>query len=203
MNSDDAMMQLVASGDHATFESLYNRWNERILKYLLWMNVCRQDADNMSQEVWLRVYSKCRDYEGRGLFWFWIKRIAKGIFIDSVRKTRESVCQSCSDDDGVSLVDRYLASTGDSLDRMIYDEESEKVSSVLQDIPALQAEVFSLYVFGGMSFPEIAEMLSVPVPTVKSRCRLAKEKIRERLGICQPKIELEISKSQSRQMVMF
>ena len=50
----------------------------------------------------------------------------------------ESVYQSCSDDDGVSLVDRYLASTGDSLDRMIYDEESEKVSSVLQDIPALK-----------------------------------------------------------------
>ena len=189
--TDDELMAQIADGDQQAFSKLFTRWNESVIYFVYRRVRSRHGAEDLAQEVWACVFKHRSSYVANGNFSGWIYRIAKNEVIDHHRRNKKysttcSIDRSAEFDNADDFLDRYLSATGDTVDRAITAEEMTRVEEVLPTLPIDQQQAFSLYVFAMMSLPEIAVMMECGLSTVKSRVRLAREKIRLALGIVQP-----------------
>lgn len=187
MDASDLLMARIANGDSDAFSDLFNEWNLNLKRFIYKCTSHRgrrSSCSDVAQEVWIHVHQFASDYLPRGNFKGWLFRIAINVSIDLFRRDRRR--QSVQWEWGDQLVEHYMIATGDTVERAIGAEEIARVEKILPSIPDDQAAVFSLFVFGGLSLPEIAEKMSESLPTTKSRFRLAKEKIRLALGVVKP-----------------
>ncbi len=145
-------------------------------------------AEDVTQEAFLSVWrSGARFDAARGSVRTWTLGIVRNRAIDALRRAAGSAPKLNLDDEAV-LEARPSDDFTDS--EAIRRETSRRVRGALQELPSEQSEVIGLAYFGGFSHSEIAEMLGMPLGTVKGRMRLGLEKIRvmlaERMGIDGP-----------------
>lgn len=193
--TDDELMGMVGLGDAAAFAELCGRYERQLTGWLNRRLGDWQKAEDMAQETFLRIYSKASSYLPNGQFSGWLFRIASNLIVDQSRRQKndwiDQAISSRPSKDHDDLVTRFAAEgfdVGDSIDQ---HELAEMVDEILTRIPDDQRMTFTLAVFVGLSLPEIAEAMETNLPTTKSRMRLAREKIRERLqayGICDPRL---------------
>lgn len=179
MKDADELMGLVQQGDSSAFSELFEEFNRELTWFLARRSGLWQTGEDLAQIVWMKVHQSAKLYRPLGQFNGWLLRMAKHTLIDHIRLTkreRESRAVNAPDDDLTSRV----PSRDDDFDRMLTEEESQRVEDLLPSIPEDQAMVFSLYVFCGLTLPEIAKQMDSNLPTTKSRFRLAKEKLFEK-----------------------
>jgi RNA polymerase sigma-70 factor, ECF subfamily len=130
-------------------------------------------AEELSQETMLTVWRKAGLYSGdKGSATTWIFTIARNLRIDRLRKELNWV--------GLPEGHNEEASTDALPDDVLSEQERKvRVQKALKELPADQLEVVSLSYIEGLSHSEIADRLHLPLGTVKSRMRLAYQKIRE------------------------
>jgi len=135
-----------------------------------------ETAEEIVQETMLSVWRKAHLFaESKGSFSTWVFTIARNLRIDKLR--RNTGWQELSGE----IEDR--PSEDDSpYDELQREQQRERVAEALETLTPEQNEVVRLAYIEGLTHTEIAERLSVPLGTVKSRMRLAYGKIRERLG---------------------
>jgi RNA polymerase sigma-70 factor (ECF subfamily) len=134
-----------------------------------------QLAEDIAQETLLTVWRKAALYAGeKGSMTTWVFAIARNLRIDRLR--REVPWQELPEG-------RMAEASDEPLPDEVMDEKErqERVQAALADLPSEQKEVVSLAYLEGLSHSEIAERLSVPLGTVKSRMRIAYQKIRQAL----------------------
>jgi RNA polymerase sigma-70 factor, ECF subfamily len=142
-------------------------------------------AEDVTQEAFLSVWrSGARFDPTRGSVRTWTLGIVRNRSIDALRRLAGSAPKLDLDDDGLLEAQPAGERTeGEAIRR----ETARTVRGALRDLPAEQSEVIGLAYFGGFSHSEIAEILGMPLGTVKGRMRLGLEKIRvslaEGLGI--------------------
>lgn len=164
--------RVAVARDEAAFKTLFAMFGPRIKALLMRQGADGQVAEDVAQEAMLSVWRKAALYDpGKGSVATWIYTIARNLRIDRVR--RERVFQEL-DDDGpeqpsdAPLQDETLAS----------HQTQARVRAVLADLPPEQVEIVMLAYVEGLSHSEIAGKLKLPMGTVKSRMRLAYQKIR-------------------------
>lgn len=177
-------MTLVERKDADAFEVLYDRHGGAA--YSLAHRIVGNSAvaEDVTQEAFISVWrSGARFDAARGSVRSWTLGIVRNRAIDSLRRASGSAPKLDLDDDGV-LEGQTAGELTDS--EAIRRETSRRLRGALQELPTEQAEVIALAYFGGFTHSEIAEMLSMPLGTVKGRMRLGLEKIRamlaERMG---------------------
>ncbi|MBI5431935.1 MAG: sigma-70 family RNA polymerase sigma factor [Planctomycetes bacterium] len=137
------------------------------------------EAEDLTQEVFLRLYRFSAEYEARDAFGAYALRIARNAWIDAGRR-RASRPQVAHDEplDELDVVDELAPGPRD-LELL---EESERARAALARLPESHRWVFELAVLRGRPYPEIAERLGIPLGTVKSRVFHAVRKLRELLA---------------------
>ena len=137
------------------------------------------------QEVFLRLIRKGAGWERRAKLSTWLFQIARNLVVDSYRRASHrkhpSLDQPARGEESGRLGDAVAHPGPDTERRAMDGEFTEALEAALQEIPAEQREVFLLRQVHGIPFQEIARMLEVGVPTVKSRMRYALKALRERL----------------------
>lgn len=183
-DEDDTLMLRLQGGDRQAFDQLVARHQSSLLGFFIRHLHDAQLAEDLTQETLLRVFHQAWDYLPRGCFRGWMFRIARNLLIDSTRRrAHDALVRAVSSREGAD--DDHLASIpgADSPPDRLADqhEVAQVVDSILPELPEEQRLTFLLYHFGGLSLPEIAEALEANLPTTKSRLRLAREKLQERL----------------------
>lgn len=184
MTDDDQRMIRIQSGDPHAFEELVDCHQGPLVGFFFRNTRDVQLSEDLAQETLLRVYNQSWDYLPVGRFAGWMYRIARNLLIDNIRRQ--------SHDALVKAVKGKYDDDNDALSRLAgqvippdeianHREISRIVDSLLEQIPEDQRLTFVLHHYSGLTLSEVADVMETSLPTSKSRLRLAREKLREKL----------------------
>jgi RNA polymerase sigma-70 factor (ECF subfamily) len=173
--ADEDVMQYVRKGDPRAFEVLYERHSGVAFSLAYRMVGKRAQAEDVVQEAFLSIWRSGARYErARGSVRTWVLGIVHNRAIDSLRRATVHDKRRASDE---GIEERFEARDRTDVE-VARREEATTVRTAMDTLPPEQSQVIELAYFGGFSHSEIAEMLSMPVGTVKGRMRLGLEKMR-------------------------
>ncbi len=188
-SGEDELIERAQAGDAEAFCQLARTYQRRI--YSLALYYCRDahDAEDLSQEVWLKAYKALGSFRGDASFYTWLRRIMVNAFLDHRHdKTKRR------DDNAVSLETEMLDAANESgraTDRRAVDLETnthqrilvDQVMRVLDELTAQQRLIFLLKHREGMTVDEIALMLNCSTGTIKKSLFRVIVKLRHHFGI--------------------
>lgn len=184
-DTNETLMLRFRTGDVRAFEILLQRHRHSIYEFVLRSvgphNTAQ--AEDLTQETFLRVVKQASTYEQRAKFTTWLFTLARNLCIDASRRQKHRKAQSldATDEEGHSLLDR-TASSGLAVDRQAIGQQlKERLEAAISELPDDQREVFLMRESADLSFKEIADVIGVSENTVKSRMRYALEKLRASL----------------------
>ena len=183
--SDEALMLQLQTGDLCSFDTLVKRWEKPLLNYCYRMVNDIALAEDLRQEVFLRIYRSAKTYRPAAQFSTWMYRIATNLCLDTLAKQQRRKEVS---------IDSYLESESEGFDERLIDpsnpphavvirkETERRVRSALARLPEDLRVVVTLRHYNGMKFREIAEILECPISTVKSRMTAGLERLSRMLS---------------------
>lgn len=178
---DESLMLAWRGGDAAAFERLYGRHKGGVLRYLLRQTGRRELAEELFQDVWLKVVNARAGYEARARFGAWLYSIAHNRLMDYFRE--HSRAHLVSYEDEATMVEEPPAAAQAQPDRRLErKQDAQLLLRLLDDLPLAQREAFVLQQEGELSVEEIAVVTGVNRETAKSRLRYALNKLRAELG---------------------
>jgi RNA polymerase sigma-70 factor (ECF subfamily) len=172
---DEDLMAMVRNGDAAAFEVIYERHGG--IAYSLAHRMCqrKQAAEDVVQEAFLSAWRRSVSYDpARGSVRTWLLGIVHNRAIDSLRRSGSDIRRRV--DIPVEEVD--VESDVDVGAQVVQRDQAGIVRGAMSDLPEEQSKVIELAYFGGYTHTEIADMLGLPVGTVKGRMRLGLTKLR-------------------------
>lgn len=165
-------------------DELIVRYQHRLLRYLLFLTSSRELAEDLFQEVWIRVMLRGAQFNGKSRFDTWLFTIARNLVIDFRRKrtlaSLDELFDGAGDDDrpmAIEITDEQPS----PFDRLATGEDRLRVSEALLEIDTLYREVLVLRFHEGLSLQEIADVTRAPLSTVKSRLYRGLAAIKSRL----------------------
>jgi RNA polymerase sigma-70 factor (ECF subfamily) len=173
--ADEDLVSLAEGGDAGAFAGLYDRHSRAAYSLAYRMMGERQAAEDLVQDAFLEVWRAAGSYRAeRGSVRTWILSIVHHRGIDQLRSTARRR----------QIVDEVEATTPTSQPSEAFSEtwrnsQREQVREALRVLPPEQLKVLELAYFSGYTHKEIAELLDLPLGTVKGRMRLGLKKIRE------------------------
>jgi RNA polymerase sigma-70 factor, ECF subfamily len=178
--ADEDLMPLLAEKDPEAFEVFYDRHGGAAYSVAYRIVGDRSGAEDVVQEAFLSIWRSGAHFDrARGSVRSWTLGIVRNRAIDALR--RQSGKAPKLDFDDEAAIEARAAP--DYTDEQAIDRESAReLHGALSELPDEQSKVIELAYFGGFSHSEIAEMLSMPLGTVKGRMRLGIEKIRTQLA---------------------
>jgi len=169
--SDDELMHLVKTGDFSAFDELYNRYRHLLRRFLFSLTWDQDASEDYLQEVFVRLFQSRERYAPTGRFSAYLFRIAKNYYLTQRRKRRPeevSLAQECMD--GFRPFENIRAN--ERIEPEVHLLEAYRrwrIRRAIDSLPEAQKLVFVMSHLEGMRYVEIAEVLHVPLGTVKSR----------------------------------
>ena len=184
--SDEELMARIAGSDAQAFEVLVRRHQRRILNLIYRSIGDRIQAEDVAQEVFLRVWRAAEDYEPKSKFTTWVYRIAVNLCLDALKATHRKqpfvhLYAGAENSDGNDGVLNGCDSAPSPEELLIDAEESGRIFAALQSLPANQCLAVVLKKFDDLSYDEISRILGCSVAAVESLLVRAKKTLRERL----------------------
>lgn len=183
--TDEALMLAYRDGDADAFAALYRRWRGRLYRYLA--HQAAEVADELFQDVWLRVVGAREGYEVTARFSTWLFRIAHNRLVDHFRGRSRALAATFTDpesdpeDDPASQLPAPERESPPAL--LERRQMARHILDCLATLPPPQREAFLMAEEGGMSLEEIGRATGVGRETAKSRLRYALERLRRCLGV--------------------
>ena len=185
-NTDDELMAAFIVGDTAAMETLFLRYRQSVYSWLLRMTGDAAEAEDIYQDVWLKVIRHAADYRS-GNFRAWLWQIVRNKTTDRMRKMSPSLILdspiSAEGEGEETIVDQL--SDDRAADALMQIEEVERqrvVCEAIEALPMAQREVVLLRVNGELPFKEIADMLATPIGTVLARMHKAVKSLKDTLA---------------------
>jgi RNA polymerase sigma-70 factor, ECF subfamily len=184
MTDDDRLMVGIQSGDSRAFEELVARYQGPLYGFFFTNTHDSGLSEDLTQETLLRVYNQAWDYLPVGRFRGWMYRIARNLLIDNIRRQSHDALIKAVKGGGADEVDgmaRLAAQVVSAEELADHRELASLVDDMLDEIPDDQRLTFTLHHYAGLTLTEVADAMETSLPTSKSRLRLAREKLREKL----------------------
>ncbi len=191
---DSELILKFLDGDVQAFNVLVNRWQNKIYNFVFKVLGKREDAKDITQKAFIKVYKNLRKLKDKGKFSPWIYQIAMNLCRDEMRKNKrfpnvslhEKIRTSSGED--MELKDFLSDESSDITDELYQGEMAEIIRKGLNMLPEKQRIVIIMKEYQGLKFREISEILHEPVNTIKSRMYYGLNALRKALA------ELEINK---------
>ena len=165
-------------------DELIVRYQHRLLRYLLFLTSSRELAEDLFQEVWMRVLMRGSQYNGKARFDTWLFTIARNLVIDYRRKrtlaSLDELFEGSTEDDR-PMTFEVADEQPSPFDRLSSGEDRERVSEALLELDTVYREVLVLRFHEDLSLQEIATVTRAPLSTVKSRLYRGLAAIKPRL----------------------
>ena len=167
------LVGLACEGDKPAFAELVRRHQGRVRGLLMRLAQDRVLADDLAQEVFLRAYRGLVGFQRRSAFGTWLYRIAYNVYLNNRTRVRR-FCELPEDYVAAAVApDGAMSAPRSDLRR--------DLSAAIETLPERYRAVVVLYYLEEVSYPEIADILAVPLGTVKTHLHRAKKLLRERM----------------------
>jgi len=180
--SDDQLIERTLAGETEAFGVLVRRWENPIYGLSLRMLGRDEDARDVCQETFISAYRNLRKFRGDSKFSSWLYRIALNACNSRLRRSENGLSQPLepATTDGATI--EYSDPTAEDVaERMQRDQRADLVRRALHSLPAEMRQVILMKEYEELTFNEIAEILQIPVSTVKSRLYTGLQQMRARL----------------------
>jgi RNA polymerase sigma-70 factor (ECF subfamily) len=181
-SEDETLVQRMAEGDEQALGALYDRWHPVV--HAVVSRVLRRpdDVEEIVEETFWQAWRQAARHDpARGAVQTWLLTIARSRALDRVRALRRRREDPLEGEDGPLVVPQ--AAPDDPVLEAEHAERRRIVAEALASLPAEQREALELGYYGGLSQSEIADRTGQPLGTVKTRMRLAMQKLRSQLRI--------------------
>ena len=178
--NDNELISKVLSGDQQAYGSLVNRYQNYVFTLALRFTKNREDAEEVSQDIFIKAYRALADFRGASKFSTWLYTIVNTTCITFLRKKRLEIH---------SLDNEKVFEVADSMDsgmRANLVEQKSRVSMVTNAIKMLStddAEVITLFYKGEQTLEEIAQILGIEANTAKVRLHRARTRLKEKMEL--------------------
>ncbi|MCS6898802.1 MAG: sigma-70 family RNA polymerase sigma factor [Myxococcales bacterium] len=181
---DRGLIEAAREGDQAAFRRLVERHQRRA--YTIAFNLVRDenDAREIVQEAFLRVYRSLHTFQGGSSFFTWLYRIVTNLAIDAVRKPGRGIAfdegASFEEEPEYPLLSRIDGA--DPLDALHRNELGQKLAAALEALPPYHRSVILMREVDGLSYDEMAQVMGVSKGTIMSRLFHARQKLQRILA---------------------
>jgi RNA polymerase sigma-70 factor (ECF subfamily) len=169
METEEAQIaQGLRRRDPELLDALIEQYQHRLLRYLMHLTGNRAVAEDLFQEVWLRVLEKGHQYDGHNRFVTWLMSIGHNVAIDYLRKRNPASLDEMQDpEEGAPF--EPPACGPSPLEQAMSHQQQEMFDEALRKVPPLFREVLVLRFQEQMKLEEIAQLVHIPLATVKTR----------------------------------
>ncbi len=178
---DTTLVSRCREGNDDAWRELVDRFGPRVYAIAYHFTMKREDAEELSQEIFLKVFENLHRYDGGFPLVAWILSVSRNLCIDRYRRRKREKSFRFVSDEAVTTL---LKSEDDPASMALKKERTKLLFSALAEIPEDLAEILVLRDLNGLAYDEIGKALELPEGTVKSRLFRARaevaRKIRER-----------------------
>jgi RNA polymerase sigma-70 factor, ECF subfamily len=179
-----AVAQGLKRQEAGLLDELIVKYQHRLMRYLLYLTGNREQAEDLFQDVWMRVLVRGGQFNGQARFETWLFTIARNMVIDLRRKrttaSLDELFEAGGDDDRPMSLE-VADDTPTPFDRVSNFEDRERIAKALLELDTLHREVLVLRFYEELSLEEIAKVTKSNLSTVKSRLYRGLAMIRPRL----------------------
>jgi RNA polymerase sigma-70 factor, ECF subfamily len=183
LDYDAELMLRVKEGDGASFGLLLQKHRAAVVHFLYRMVLNQAVAEELAQEVFLRVYRSRSTYEPTAKFTTWLFRIATHLALNALRDNKNERLLDRLDDDTSDLPVRQVSDTRPTVEEtMLYQARMDEVRRAVSMLPEKQRAAVLMHKYEEMEYSQIAKVLSCSESAVKSLLFRAYETLRARLA---------------------
>ncbi|OEG00230.1 RNA polymerase sigma factor SigW [Vulcanibacillus modesticaldus] len=181
---DNKLIRKAKAGDMQAFAELVYQYKDKIFNLAYRMLGNTQEAEDVSQETFLRVYSNIDRYDEKYKFSTWIYKIATNLSIDRIRKRRTtySLDDYWNEEEGLDWYTRLPNQSIGPEESIISNEEINQVHKAILNLPEKYRVIMTLRYVEDLSIKEISEIVNLPISTVKTRLLRGREYIRKEIS---------------------
>jgi RNA polymerase sigma-70 factor (ECF subfamily) len=188
-STDECLVSRMRQGDESAFEEIVDLYWDRIYARVLQLLKNPQDAEEVTQDAFLRAHRGLANFRGDASFSTWLFQIATNLAHNRYwywwRRKRDvsmSLDQTLGADSDTTLVDVLPEDREDPAEESLTNELTRRVEECLPKLSRKHRDILALRIKENLSYEEIAQKLGIRVGTVKSRIARARESLREKLG---------------------
>ena len=179
IDQDAVLMLRVREGDQASFGVLLQRHRRPVFHFLCRMVQNQAVAEELAQEVFLRVYRSRSTYEPTAKFTTWLFRIATRLALNSLRDGKKEKLQDSLEEETPEGTSRQLPDRGRTIEQeMMYQARLREVREAIEELPAKQRAAVLMHKYDDMEYSQIARVLRCSDSAVKSLLFRAYESLR-------------------------
>jgi RNA polymerase sigma-70 factor (ECF subfamily) len=185
IDSDRELVRLAQQGDPRAFEALVVKYQRRLARHVARWIKRASDVDDVVPAVFIKVYRGLASFKGESAFYTWVFQIARNTAFSFLSRQSKLVMLQDDDAGGDREGDAFIEAQGsdneDPERSYLAKQISETVELAMQKLQPELAEALVLYEVEGKQYKEIAQMLQIPIGTVRTRIFRAREFIASRL----------------------
>jgi len=179
---DVRLMQLVAEGDTSAFEQLIERHQALVAGTVARMLGSNSDVEDIAQQVFIRVWKSARRYVPRAKFTTWLLKITRNLVFNELRRSKRHAHVPLQSEPGAEETP-LKDETNPAPDASLLETELQRaIEEAIMQLPESQRMALVLRRYEQLSYEEIAEVLNLSVPAVKSVLFRARTELRTRLS---------------------
>jgi len=177
--TDEELVEACLAGEESAFDVLLGRWEKRIRGAIYRLVGSDEEARDLCQEAFLKAYKSLRSFKQEARFSSWLYQIALNLCRDRMRRRRGKTMVSLDELEEGGAAMTVAGPT--ALDLLQERDTRRLVVQAIEALPDEQREVIILKEYQGLTFLEIAQVLDVPISTVKTRLYRGLDQLRSRL----------------------
>lgn len=183
LDFDAELMLRVKGGDGASFGVLLDKHRSSVVHFLFRMVQNQAVAEELAQEVFLRVYRSRANYEPTAKFTTWLFRIATHLALNSLRDGKRDRSWERLDDDSGQMPARQVSDKRPNVEqKLVYQDRLNEIRQAISQLPDKQRAAVLMHKYQEMEYSQIANVLSCSESAVKSLLFRAYEALRARLA---------------------
>lgn len=169
------LQDMLHSGDPAQFQILYDRFSDALYGILLRIVHEEEQAEDLLQEAFLKIWQQASKYNGeKGTLFTWMLNVTRNLALDKLRSAEYSrKQQTFSLDDNVNTIDRSSS--------VNHNEQAAEVIELVSKLEPQHKQLIEMVYIQGYTQAEVADILAIPLGTVKTRIRSALQHLRSQV----------------------
>jgi len=180
---DVRLMRLVGRGDTSAFEDLVERHQSLVTGTVARMLGSNSDVEDIAQQVFIRVWKSARRYVPRAKFTTWLLKITRNLVFNEMRRSKRRGHVPLQSEPGVEDHPPLKDETNPAPDASLLESELQReIEEAIMQLPDSQRMALVLRRYEQLSYEQIAEVLDLSVPAVKSVLFRARTELRSRLS---------------------
>jgi len=185
MQDDNQLISRAQKGDNIAFEQLVMKYDRIVLNIAYGYRNSKEDAQDIYQEVFLRVYRGLKNFQSRSQFSTWLYRITVNVCIEYKRKVKNYINQSLNkfdDENDNNFSFESNLDSGERIDQYTVDNERNNfIKSEIDKLPKQLKMAFTLKYYQELKIKEISSLMNCSEGTIKGYLFTSSKKLREKL----------------------